>query len=1093
MLGLPHSRFTFDDVTISEDGTREFEVDVSDLAAFANIENRGRLFLRYNALVQRTGPAADEGEFDVGLIQQGSPVFLVSENVDTVSNTVIRVSDAVEVGGFPDTPLLFRVVTNDSPSGATWTISNISVDVIAFFEPSGSRVSSLSVASSFPANPFFGMSHIFDNDADSITAVDMDGTTEKTSARALDLFRYTGSTWQYIGFIGDTISVGLSFFADSAVSRVGDNYTLNTAVGDPVTQYRNGMRLGFWATAANDGPVRVALRSEGTTLLPDRPVVKKGGQELSPRDIRNGQFVILTYDSGRTRFQADIIADQLSIYQRYTPEMPQRQNFNHVRSSSSFDVSELRAFLDTNDDRAVASIAVNVRARKENVAGTANTDGDLLVEVVNGTAVLGRHQESDIASDTWMTIRFVVDARSLSSNTITLRFTATNTPTGHRWGYGTGTVDVIPGVKFGSSWRVGSVFPQDPVAHDFFLFTAAVTGLTGAVDTDGTTAKTSALSLDLFRYDGTNWRYVGFIGDTSGSGSSDEHRSGAPVIRVGETFTVDPETDYLFIFDRSVDPLSGAVDEGGVTVKTSAQALDMFRYNGTDWQYVGFIGDTDTLPSYFRVGSSLPASPSSGDLFLFTAAATGLAGVVDTDGTTAKTTASAFDLFQHVGTGWEYVGFIGTKDSAGITHRRFDVENVTVTGDGDDSFDINVSDYIRFLSVNARARVFMRFSATVQRTGAVAAAGNFQTGLVQGGGSFLVSHTESSVSNLAQNVSGEVDVGSLESAALTFRTVTTGSPAGAVWTVSNIVVDVVGFFESESDRVPQDNALIGASLSDAMLSFPRNNDLAPVAVDLTDLVSSGFPLHRSRQAGDVTIGGNIALSTNVVMGDTRLFLNLSDRARVFIRVRSSVTRTSPSGHAAAGVDVQLRDGTTVVGNQLLTAVAADTATSVDFVLNIASMTNDGLNLNFAPSGAPDNDVWNVTDIVVDVVGSMQPILESADLVVDPVLLFEATTGVGSGTVAHTIGDGVTGVDSSDFSWTDFSELRVQYSEGNVVYAYSQFPVDQWDSDTDSATGKRRTVMFTSARYLHFQFESDNEFVVPSASSNIRVYRVWGIY
>lgn len=57
---------------------------------------------------------------------------------------------------------------------------------------------------SFPASPEDGAKHLFDEDNSSITAKDTDGMAEKTSAVALDLFRYDGTDWIYVGFIGDT-------------------------------------------------------------------------------------------------------------------------------------------------------------------------------------------------------------------------------------------------------------------------------------------------------------------------------------------------------------------------------------------------------------------------------------------------------------------------------------------------------------------------------------------------------------------------------------------------------------------------------------------------------------------------------------------------------------------------------------------------------------------------------------------------------------------------------------------------------------------------------------------------------------------------
>ena len=51
----------------------------------------------------------------------------------------------------------------------------------------------------------------------------------------------------------------------------------------------------------------------------------------------------------------------------------------------------------------------------------------------------------------------------------------------------------------------GGAFPGTPTEGDLFRFNAAATGLTGAVDVDGSTAITVAAASDLFRRDATQW------------------------------------------------------------------------------------------------------------------------------------------------------------------------------------------------------------------------------------------------------------------------------------------------------------------------------------------------------------------------------------------------------------------------------------------------------------------------------------------------------------------------------------------------------------------------------------------------------------
>ena len=59
---------------------------------------------------------------------------------------------------------------------------------------------------------------------------------------------------------------------------------------------------------------------------------------------------------------------------------------------------------------------------------------------------------------------------------------------------------------------VGTSFPSNAVTHQVFLFTAANNDI-DAVDRDGSTAKTAARAFDLFRYNGSDWQYIEFIGE----------------------------------------------------------------------------------------------------------------------------------------------------------------------------------------------------------------------------------------------------------------------------------------------------------------------------------------------------------------------------------------------------------------------------------------------------------------------------------------------------------------------------------------------------------------------------------------------------
>ena len=64
-----------------------------------------------------------------------------------------------------------------------------------------------------------------------------------------------------------------------------------------------------------------------------------------------------------------------------------------------------------------------------------------------------------------------------------------------------------------AGFGVGGTLPVEAVEGQMFLLNADNGNLSNAVDTDGSTAKTSGVEFDLFRYNAdSNWQYVGFIG-----------------------------------------------------------------------------------------------------------------------------------------------------------------------------------------------------------------------------------------------------------------------------------------------------------------------------------------------------------------------------------------------------------------------------------------------------------------------------------------------------------------------------------------------------------------------------------------------------
>lgn len=91
-----------------------------------------------------------------------------------------------------------------SISGQTLTLTAADGTTSSVTLPlSAGAAASLSYGTSFPSGSASGQTFVFTADNSSITAKDTDGTTDKTSAVALDLFYYNGTNWVYIGFIGN--------------------------------------------------------------------------------------------------------------------------------------------------------------------------------------------------------------------------------------------------------------------------------------------------------------------------------------------------------------------------------------------------------------------------------------------------------------------------------------------------------------------------------------------------------------------------------------------------------------------------------------------------------------------------------------------------------------------------------------------------------------------------------------------------------------------------------------------------------------------------------------------------------------------------
>ena len=135
-------------------------------------------------------------------------------------------------------------------------------------------------------------------------------------------------------------------------------------------------------------------------------------------------------------------------------------------------------------------------------------------------------------------------------------------------GRGDGTTTTVSG----ASYKTGSAFPGSPDSNDLFEFNSDATGLTGAVDYDGSTSVTTASRGDVFKYNGSNWVKQ----SASGVGGGTSYATGT-------SFPASPSNGDLFEFNADATGLSGVVDFDGSTALTTASRGDVFKYNGTNW------------------------------------------------------------------------------------------------------------------------------------------------------------------------------------------------------------------------------------------------------------------------------------------------------------------------------------------------------------------------------------------------------------------------------------------------------------------------------------------------------------------------------
>ena len=282
-------------------------------------------------------------------------------------------------------------------------------------------------------------------------------------------------------------------------------------------------------------------------------------------------------------------------------------------------------------------------------------------------------------------------------------------------------------------------------------------------------------------------------------------------VGVGAAFPSNPENNELFIFDAAADPIT-AVDTDGSTPKTSAQNLDLFRYNGTAWQYVGFIGDTTG-----DADGVLSAATLQSNSVLRLTLSTGEQFTVDL----SNLLLSHLPVHQRT---------IGTQVSV-VSNS---VHNETI----DDLEELQT-----FLSIHQRAYAFLSLKGTFERTGDTGTDGDITIEILDAGHgeTVLATYQLTNVQGYATledavetNYSLTATVRTLANPDLIIRVTTTNSPGASIWHLSALDLDIVAAFDSLASVA--DGVVTAASIHGTTLTLQRSNSLPAITIDLNDLI-----------------------------------------------------------------------------------------------------------------------------------------------------------------------------------------------------------------------------------------------------------------
>ena len=326
----------------------------------------------------------------------------------------------------------------------------------------GGSGSGLLTGSAFPASPSDDDVFLFNDAATALTdTYDFDGTTAITTAARGDTFKYVASTTRWVRqAAGFNLSDAVPVDVDGTVDRAGTSPLASRSDH----QHEVGNNEILTQHIANNQIENRHMRDDAISLA-----------EMADNSVGSPQYI-----------DGSIDPEHLSTSANWTLSTGGDETALIVQATAADSAAVLRINTGTAGDmkafqagRAGESLAW--ASFEGSLGGSSDNPGIALGPGgSNGRDVQLYRGDADM----WLTPD-AFQAGSLAVASTGLAATQAN-------------LGII-------EYETGTAFPTDAAANDLFEFNDAATGLTGAVDYDGSTAITTAARGDVFKRVGTNW------------------------------------------------------------------------------------------------------------------------------------------------------------------------------------------------------------------------------------------------------------------------------------------------------------------------------------------------------------------------------------------------------------------------------------------------------------------------------------------------------------------------------------------------------------------------------------------------------------